>query len=106
MRGITIRLDNKTLEQFEEYLKNGIPRLEVTGKEYAGHDDDEDWYRLEDMGGGIYTKSEGVGGVILAMAQAYMNLCDEAFDLDTYETIEDDEDDEDDYEEDEEADDE
>lgn len=97
MKKITISVDEKILDQFEEYLKNGIPRLEVTD---AYHDDDEEWYRLEDMGGGIYTKSEGIGGVILAMAQAYMNLCDECFDLDTYETNEDD------YEEDEEADDE
>ena len=100
MREITISLDEKVLEQFEEYSKTGIPRLEVTD---AYKDDDDEWYRMEDMGGGIYTKSEGIGGVILAMAQAYMNLCDEVFDLDTYETIEDDEDE---YEEDEEDDDE
>lgn len=104
MKKITISVDEKLVEQFEEYLKNGIPRLEVTD---ADHYDDEEWYRMEDMGGGIYTKSEGVGGVILAMAQAYMNLCDECFDLDTYETNEDDEDDhEDDHEDDEEAEDE
>lgn len=102
MREITISVDEKALEQFEEYSKTGIPRLEVTD---AYPDDDEEWYRMEDMGGGIYTKSEGVGGVILAMAQAYMNLCDECFDLDTYEAIEDDGDDEED-EEDEEDDDE
>ena len=100
MREITISLDEKVLEQFEEYSNTGIPRLEVTD---AYKDDDDEWYRMEDMGGGIYTKSEGIGGVILAMAQAYMNLCDEVFDLDTYETIEDDEDE---YEEDEEDDDE
>ena len=97
MKKITISLDEKVLEQFEEYLKNGIPRLEVTD---AYKDDEEEWYRLEDRGTGIYTKSEGIGGVILAMAQAYMNLCDECFDLDTYETNEDDEDE---YEEDEEV---
>ena len=101
MKKITISVNEKILDQFEEYYKNGIPRLEVTD---AYKDDDDEWYRMEDMGGGIYTKSEGIGGVILAMAQAYMNLCDEAFDLDTYETI--DEDDEDDEEYDEEADDE
>lgn len=100
MKKITISVDDKVLEQFEEYYKTGIPRLEVTD---AYHDDDEEWYRMEDMGGGIYTKSEGVGGVILAMAQAYMNLCDEAFDLDTYETIDEDEDEE--YDEEREADD-
>ena len=99
MKKITISLDEKVLEQFEEYLKNGIPRLEVTD---AYKDDEDEWYRMEDMGGGVYTKSDGVGGVILAMAQAYMNLCDEAFDLDTYETIDEDEE----YEEDEEAEDE
>ena len=97
MKKITISVDDKKLEQFEEYSKTGIPRLEVMD---AYKDDEDEWYRLEDRGGGIYTKSEGIGGVILAMAQAYMNLCDECFDLDTYETNEDD------YEEDEEADDE
>lgn len=101
MKKITISVDDKKLEQFEEYYKNGIPRLEVMD---AYKDDEDEWYRLEDMGGGIYTKSEGIGGVILAMAQAYMNLCDEAFDLDTYETI--DEDEEYEYDEDEEDDDE
>ncbi len=95
MKKITISVNEKVLEQFEEYYKNGIPRLEVMD---AYKDDEDEWYRLEDRGGGVYTKSEGVGGVILAMAQAYMNLCDEAFDLDTYETDEDDEDDEDDEE--------
>ena len=85
MKKITISVDDKALEQFEEYYKTGIPRLEVTD---AYKDDEDEWYRMEDMGGGIYTKSEGVGGVILAMAQAYMNLCDECFDLDTYETNE------------------
>ena len=100
MKKITISVDDKKLEQFEEYYKMGIPRLEVMD---AYKDDEDEWYRLEDRGTGIYTKSEGIGGVILAMAQAYMNLCDECFDLDTYETI--DEDDEE-YEEDEEVEDE
>ena len=39
MREITISVDEKALEQFEEYSKTGIPRLEVTD---AYPDDDEE----------------------------------------------------------------
>jgi hypothetical protein len=87
MKKITVCLDENLLERFEWYGDEGIPRLDV----------DPD-YHLEDMGTGLDTKSDGVGGVILAMAQAYMDLCDAYAEFQMYETNdeEDEEDEEDD----------
>ncbi len=81
MKKFTVSLDDKFVERLEWYGEEGVPHLDV----------DPD-YRLEDMGQirfGVFEKSKGVCDVIIAMAQAYMNLCDECFDLDTYETNED-----------------
>lgn len=93
MKKITISLDDKLLERLKWYGEEGVPHLDV----------DPD-YRLEDMGQirfGVFEKSKGVGDVIIAMAQAYMDLCDSYAELQMYEN-----DEEDEYEDDEEDDDE
>lgn len=89
MKKITISVDEKLLEHLEWYGEEGVPHLDVDPN-----------YRLEDMGQirfGVFEKSKGVGDVIIAMAQAYMDLCDSYAELQMYEN--DEEDDEDEYEE-------